>query len=104
MLQQYLQWSTRAHGIDPDSKDVVHRWTPLWYAVARNYLEIVGRLLERQAVDPDSKSRCGRTLLSLAVEMGHAMLTELLLKTGRVDPNSKDLEYGWIVLVWAAAS
>lgn len=49
-------------------------------------------LLKMSGVDPDSKSRDGRTALSYAAENGHSAVVELLLVNPEVDPDSKSTQ------------
>jgi len=46
--------------------------------------------LEHRGVDPDSKDKGSRTLLSLASENGHEAVVKLLLAIDSISPDSQD--------------
>lgn len=97
--------------------------TPLWEAVSRGYKAVVELLLDSDKVDPDAKDDNGRTPLFAAV-MGRSGISlsatitgegfvipatitamegivELLLASGRVDPDAKDAR-GLTPLAWVS--
>ncbi|KAI0421681.1 ankyrin repeat-containing domain protein [Xylaria grammica] len=90
--------------VNPDSKDSVRGWTPLWHAVVGVQLAVVQRLLEDRRVDPNSISIYGRTPLLLAAKKGHDAVVKLLIENDRVNLNAPDSESGWTSLSWAAAN
>jgi ankyrin repeat protein len=49
-------------------------------------------LLEVNSVDPNSKSKYGKTPLSWAAVKGHEPVVKLLLVVDSVDPDSKDMD------------
>ncbi|KAI9761527.1 MAG: hypothetical protein M1840_001790 [Geoglossum simile] len=86
----------RNPGNKRDSRDR----TPLWWAAANGYMEVVELLLAIKGVEPDSKDSSGQTPLSLAAGNGHLKVVELLLERG-AKPDSKD-KWDQTPLSWAA--
>lgn len=87
--------------VNPDSRDRLGR-TPLWQATYNQHQDIVGllvdkRLLDSGKVDPNSKPLCDKiawelsekTPLELAADRNNEPIRELLLDTGRVDPDEQ---------------
>ena len=60
--------------------------------------------LLRHGRRPDLKDSYGRTPLSWAAENGHDGVVKLLLETGKVNADSKDVTFGRTPLIWAAGN
>lgn len=77
-----------------------------WVKLANQGEVEVARLLlatgRVDLVNIDAKDDSGRTPLFWAVENRHEAMVELLLSTGKVDPDVKNNNYGWTPLLWAA--
>jgi ankyrin repeat protein len=77
--------------IDGDATDSDGR-TILHWAVERSYSVVVDKLLKMELVNVNAVDRRRRTALSLAAGNGSDRVVELLLNTGKVDPDIKDDE------------
>lgn len=73
-------------GVDPNSKD--DELTPLFFAIAKNHLEIVQLLLDR-GVDTEAKIDDDHTALGFAALLGRTEIVKLLLARG-ADVNAED--------------
>jgi ankyrin repeat protein len=81
-----------------------HMCTLLLWAAQRGHKSVVTLLLQKEAVDPDTKDMFGMSPLLWAAANGHEAVVRLLLATDRVDTNSADthIEHGQTPLAWAA--
>ncbi|KAK0763730.1 hypothetical protein N5P37_003114, partial [Trichoderma harzianum] len=68
-------------------------WTPFIYAVSEGDEALVKHLLSINSVDPDHRTRTGKSALFIAADWGRSTdIVKLLLDTGRVDVNFVSLE------------
>ena len=82
------------------SQEVPRQMTGVHIAAYFGLVRTIKGLL-KNGYNPDLQDSYGRTALLLAAERGHDAVVKLLLKTGKVDVESKD-EYGRTPLSWAA--
>ncbi|QYS93073.1 ANK_REP_REGION domain-containing protein [Trichoderma simmonsii] len=68
-------------------------WTPFIYAVSEGDEALIKHLLSINSVDPDHRTRTGKSALFIAADWGRSTdVVKLLLDTGRVDVNFVSLE------------
>jgi len=77
--------------------------TAISWAARRGHEAIVGILLEREDVTPDTTDKNGRTPLSWAAGNGHGGIVKMLLEREDVTPNATD-KNGRTPLSWAAGN
>jgi len=77
----------RAENVDPDCRNKINS-TPLIEAAAKGYISIV-RLLLEEGCDVNAQNIFGNSPLSLAVEYGHDLAAEEILKRQELNVNPK---------------
>ncbi|KAH8744950.1 nb-arc and ankyrin domain-containing protein [Hyaloscypha finlandica] len=102
------QWDDIYNAIEPRSMDCPARNTTLLHIAAEHGMvdllsAALGTLNEIDLIDliADSIDDDGRTPLSWAAERGHVATIKLLLATGKVDVDSRDMT-NWTPLLYAA--
>jgi len=71
--------------IDPNAADKDGQ-TPLWWAAENNDEGVVGILLERSDLNPNTiNTGCGLTLLSLAARVGYEEMVGMLLEQSDIN-------------------
>ena len=96
-LLEMNKWDVRATDFDGN--------TAMIWAARRGNSGVVGILLERNDVDPNTAdTKYGRTPLLWAAVNGHEGVMKILLERNDVDPNIAGTKYGQTPLSWAAGN
>jgi len=92
-LLEMDRWDVQATDLKGD--------TAIAWAARRGQEGVVGVLLQRNDVNPDTSNKCSRTPLLLAAENGHEGVVKILVERSDVNPNTPDI-YGWTPLSFVA--
>ncbi|KAJ4024680.1 hypothetical protein NW752_003235 [Fusarium irregulare] len=79
-------------GADPELRDTYRSGRYSLHGTVQGGNTSVGKLLLKEGADPHPFTGDGRTPFPFAAENGHMVVSELLLATGKVNPDSKDSE------------